>query len=247
MLSPALLSCEGAQDWWDEFHEGDPIADGDERNKIRTYGTPIGEKTHQVDCDPMHGFIVGSTWYAIYDGLERKRDRGQDCTQEFLTESLVERLDPEAQDEATGVLTHGPGCRVRWSGSVTDFDGGTFAAVSLIATVPDLEEYKTVLIKTRGDGRVYRLKAHQKRQLDAIPEEEDCEVDYYDFHGIDMACGDGSDEWVTREILFSSLEQEGWGKTFDLDLSDVTELQFFTAERPIHEFQCDLAVAGLRK
>ena len=87
----------------------------------------------------------------------------------------------------------------------------------------------------------------QLRQLDVIPEEEDCEVDYYDFHGIDLACGDGTDEWVTREIPFSSLEQEGWGKTFDLDLSEVTELQFFTRERPIHEFQCDLAVAGLRK
>ena len=247
MLTLALPSCEGAQEWWGERKQGEPISEADARNEVRSFGSPIGEKSHQIDCDPMHGFVVGSTWYAIYDGPERKFDRQADCPPEFLTESWVERLDPEAQDEATGALLHGPGCRVRWTGSVTDFDAASYAAVSLMATVPDLEEYESVLVKTRGDGRVYRVKFPQRAQLEAIPEEEDCETDYYDFYGIDVACGDGTDEWVTREIPFSSLEQEGWGKTFDLDLSEVTELQFFTRERPIHEFQCDLSVAGLRK
>lgn len=246
-LATGLVGCDALTGLYDAYLDPDPGTEGYDPSPPKDYGTPIGEKSHQVTCDPLHGFVVGSSWFAIYDGEERRYDRGEDCTQEWLSESYVQRLDPVAQDSTTGALLHGPGCRVRWTGSVTDFDGASFAALGLVVTMPDLEDYSSLLVETRGDGRVYRVKFPQKKILEEIPEQEDCHTEKLDFHGMDIACGNGSDEWVTQEIPFNSLEQEGWGEAADLDLSDVGQLQLFTKERPIREFQCDVAVVGLRR
>ncbi len=125
-------------------------------------------------------------------------------------------------------------CFLRWSGNVTtDFKYG-YAGFGLDISALSLNQYKTLRMLVRGDGRPYRVRFPMSPQL------QDGESNYY---GATYSCGDGSSNWTSVAIRFQDLSQEqGWGVARALDLNTVTQFSIQTFGQPVANFHCDISL-----
>ncbi|HYX37579.1 MAG TPA: CIA30 family protein [Oligoflexus sp.] len=170
-------------------------------------------------CAPDYKTSVETYWYAFNDTT----DGGKSTSQLALGAPLAD----------------GGPCSLKWSGQVTiDYEYG-YAGIGLDLGGTTLSGYKSIVFKVRGDGAAYRLKLPMKAQLDR---------NEFNFHGVDMMCGDGSSNWKTVTLDLATLQQEqGWGQPVKLDLADVGKIQIQTKGQPIPAFACEIAALSLMK
>lgn len=125
-------------------------------------------------------------------------------------------------------LPPGGDCVVGWSGVVTDDFLGGFAGVGAELAQPDLSGVRAISVRMRGQGTPVRLEIGFRDQL-SKSDAQDCRDGARDLFGAVLACGDGTDAWVTHEVPLSKLAQEGWGDPFTPTWSDVAQLQLRVA------------------
>jgi hypothetical protein len=138
-------------------------------------------------------------------------------------------------EEGTG----GSSCTVRWTGKVTSaFEHGYSGAATQFGFL-NLASIRQLRLKVRGDGRTYRLQFPMNRQLNTTHLEEDnCSS-----RGKSFTCGDGQGGWTELTLDIKSLKQQGWGKRWDFDPVDVSQLQLQSVGTPISSFQCDFQIS----
>lgn len=180
-----------------------------------------------VHCDTTFVKEIGKVWY-IYndDGCHRG---GSNSELSVLAEGTL-----------------GKSCQVRWSGRVT---AGTEHAYTGMATnlgESSLVGYQTLTFRARGDGRSYRVKLPMDTQLHSQEfEENDCDNRDFDMFGKDFTCGDGTETWQEVTVDIKRLKQEGWGRKWTFDASQVHNIQIQTKGSPISSFKCDVELVSL--
>ena len=186
------------------------------------------EEGDVVHCDPTFVEEIGKLWYVYND--DGCHHGGSSSELKVLAEGVV-----------------GKSCQVRWSGRVTAGYANGYTGMATHLGGANLGVYRTLKFRVRGDGRAYRMSFPMDMQLKSQNfEENGCDNRDFDLFGKDFTCGDGTETWMDVEVHMQHLGQEGWGRKWAFDSSQVHNIQIQTKGSPISSFQCDVELVGLQ-